>query len=153
MKFELVDIEFPAILSHVSIARQPLSQAPHLMQEASKDPDAANMFMRMFYLFQGTKQDDFSLLMQEKALKLRQVYKILLPNQNSRPKRIKLLALFAPGDMRENLPIDYLLERWTLISLFFICYPISHYLKPSPIMRWRSLQWANHPTIEHCWNH
>ena len=111
MKFELVDIEFPAILSHVSIARQPISQAPHLMQEASKDPDAANMFMRMFYLFQGTKQDDFSLLMQEKALKLRQVYKILLPNQNSRPKRIKLLALFAPGDMRENLPIDYLLER------------------------------------------
>ena len=111
MKFELVDIEFPAILSHVSIARQPLSLAPELMQEASHDPDPANMFMRMFYLFQGTKQDDFSLFMQDKALQLRQVYKIFLPNQNSNHKRIKLLALFAPGDMRENLPIDYLLEN------------------------------------------
>ncbi len=110
MKFELVDTEFPAILSHVSIARQTLSLAPQLMQEASNDLDAANMFMRLFYLFQGTQQDDFSLLMQEKALKVRQVYKILLPNQNHDHKRIKLLALYAPGDMRENLPIDYLVE-------------------------------------------
>lgn len=111
MKFELIDSNISGILSHVSITRQPLSNAPKLIEEASRDPDAANMFMRLFYLFQGTQQDDFSLLMLEKALQLRQVYKIFLPNEATYKKRSKILALFAPGDMRENLPIDYLLEN------------------------------------------
>jgi hypothetical protein len=59
MAYTFIDYKLTPIFSHVSLTQQPLSQAPALMQEASQDADRANMFMRMFYLLQGTKQDEF----------------------------------------------------------------------------------------------
>ena len=106
------------ILSHVGIHRRHLSQAPLLLEEASMDLDEANRFMRMFYLFQGTQQEAFSLELQKKALSIRQIFKI---NLNNEQEGLRVLAVMAPGDMMQNLPLDYLLERQGIeLTLMFL---------------------------------
>jgi hypothetical protein len=110
MNFELKHEPLVAIESHVCIARTPRAQALEMLQDASIDPDMANRYMRLFYLFQGTQQDDFSLQMQAKALSLRRTYR-LQTHAHPGERALRLLALCAPGDMRENLPLDYLVEN------------------------------------------
>ncbi len=107
MKFELSQEPLLPIESHVSIARTRRDEALQMLEMAMLDPDMANRFMRLFYLFQGTQQEEFSLELQSKALSLRQTYRL-----QTHPKEpaLRLLALCAPGDMRENCPLDYLVE-------------------------------------------
>jgi hypothetical protein len=108
MKFEITHNAPCPIESHVVIARTPRHRALELLESAAQDPDLANRYMRMFYLLQGTQQEDFSLEMQHKALMHRLHYRL---QTHAHEPALKLLALCAPGDMRENLPIDYLVEH------------------------------------------
>jgi hypothetical protein len=107
MKFELSQEPLLPIESHVCIARTRRDEALQMLEIAMHDPDMANRFMRLFYLFQGTQQEDFSLELQSKALNLRQTYRL---QTHAKEPGLRLLALCAPGDMRENLPLDYLVE-------------------------------------------
>jgi len=118
MKFELVQEPLLAIESHVSIAQTHRSEASRMLELAAADPDLANRYMRMFYLFQGTQQEDFSLQMQAKALSLRSNYRL---QTHAKEPALRLLALCAPGDMRENLPVDYLVEHQAIrLELLYI---------------------------------
>jgi len=118
MNFELVHEPLVAIESHVCIARTHRSEVVRMLENAATDPDLANRYMRMFYLFQGTQQDEFSLDMQAKALSLRSTYR--LQTHTTEPA-IRLLALCAAGDMRENLPLDYLIEHQAIqLELLYI---------------------------------
>ena len=108
MPISFIEYDVKPLLSHVGIHRSHISQAPFLLQDAVTDPDEANRFMRMFYLFQGTQQEKFSLELQAKALSIRHFYKINLSNE---AEHVRVLAIVAPGDMLQNLPVDYLLEK------------------------------------------
>jgi hypothetical protein len=107
MNIQFQEYDVKPILSHLGVHRTPLSQAPQLLHQAVLDTDEANRYMRMFYIFQGTQQEEFSLELQRKALAIRAVYKI---NLNGEDKKLRVLAIAAPGDMMQNLPLDYLLE-------------------------------------------
>jgi len=106
IQFKAFDLD--PIVSHVGVHQTHLSQAPQLLEQAVQDADVANRYMRMFYLFQGTQQEAFSLELQQKALSIRTVYKLDLFNE---AETLRVLAIVAPGDMMQNLPLDYLLER------------------------------------------
>ena len=92
-----------------SLMRRVLSgeDISRLVNIAAYNPDDANMLMGLSVFFQLTGNREMGLELQEKALKLCQLYH--LPNTNG-PVGIRLLAIMRPGDMMDNTPLDFLLE-------------------------------------------
>lgn len=92
-----------------SLMRMVLSGADlaHLVNVAAYNPNDANMLMGMSIIFQLTGNREMGLELQEKALRIRQLYH--LPAANGQTG-IRLLAIMRPGDMMDNTPVDFLLE-------------------------------------------
>ncbi|MHB9117531.1 MAG: ATP-grasp domain-containing protein [Burkholderiales bacterium] len=78
-----------------------------LVNMAAYDPSDANMLMGLSIVFQLTGSREMGLELQEKALKIRQLYH--QPPAEG-PAGLKLLAIMRPGDMMDNTPLDFLLE-------------------------------------------
>jgi glutathione synthase/RimK-type ligase-like ATP-grasp enzyme len=119
MKLEQVfdDDSLITILSTCGLGNRAISDVPVLIAEAAQDRDPGNMFMRMFYILSAFGQDDVALQMQSKALAHRRIYRIANPPSVG----IRLLAIMGPGDMRDNTPLDYLIERSDIrLDLLFV---------------------------------
>ena len=80
---------------------------PHMLTEAAKTANPADLFMKMFYIFGAYGQDATALQMQSKALEFRKLFRIVAPPI----PQLKLLALVAAGDMMDNTPLDFLIEN------------------------------------------
>ena len=93
-----------------SLMRMVMSGADlaHLVNLAAYNPNDANMLMEMSVIFQLTGNRDMGLELQQKALKLRQLYHLLPAVEGQTGMR--LLAIMRPGDMMDNTPVDFLLE-------------------------------------------
>ena len=93
-----------------SLMRMVMSGADlaHLVNLAAYNPNDANMLMEMSVIFQLTGNRDMGLELQQKALKLRQLYHLLPAAEGQTGMR--LLAIMRPGDMMDNTPVDFLLE-------------------------------------------
>ena len=80
------------IPSAVTVGRIPRADVESAVAEAMADPDPANLFMRLFYLFQSIGLYEMAADMHAKALERRRVFKIEGPTH----PRIRLLALMGP---------------------------------------------------------
>ena len=83
----------------------------HMANIAALNPDQANMLMGLSIIFQLTGNREMALELQEKALKIRQHYR--LASANSQPGG-KVLVIMRPGDMMDNTPVDFLLEGYNV---------------------------------------
>ena len=106
-EIRLTYLDVPAILSPVDIGRIDRSRLPQLLHEASQDPDQANMFMRLSFLFYSLGSFDLGAEMQARALARRSVYRYVC----ARSPRIRLLAIMGRDGGLDNAPIEYLLEN------------------------------------------
>lgn len=106
-KFQLAELEIKPILTSLRIGSLTAAAVPELINDAISDPDPSNMFMRMFYILQTLAQREPALDMQAKALSLRSIYRIMAP---SRPE-IRLLAIMGPGDMIDNIPLEFIIDN------------------------------------------
>ncbi|EXJ13419.1 ATP-grasp domain-containing protein [Imhoffiella purpurea] len=88
-----------------------------LIQRASTDPTDAAALMDASILMQFRGQRDIAMQLQREALEIQTLY----PIQSSRPARLKLLAIMAPGDLMSNVPIECLLEESDIALT--LCYP------------------------------
>jgi hypothetical protein len=95
------------IQSTCELSRKELMDVPHLLHQAAKDSDPGNMFMRMFYILSACGQNALALEMQQKALAYRCIYRLSSPPAAS----LRLLAIVGPGNMRDNTPLDFLVEH------------------------------------------
>ena len=103
-------VELEPVQATCVIRRQGPAAIPEILAQAAQTEDRANLFMKMFYIFGAYGQDDTALQMQSNALEFRRIFRVVSP---SNPK-IKLLALVAAGDMMDNAPLDFLIEKlWT----------------------------------------
>ena len=94
------------IPSAVTVGRIPRADMESAVAEAMADPDPANLFMRLFYLFQSIGLYEMATDMHAKALERRRVFKIEGPTY----PRIRLLALMGPDPERDNSPIEYVVD-------------------------------------------
>lgn len=79
----------------------------HLVSMAAFDSSDADKLMSLSIIFQLTGNREMGLELQEKALRIRQLYhQPYAAGQTG----IRLLALVRPGDMMDNTPVDFLLE-------------------------------------------
>lgn len=86
----------------------PLSQ--ELLTRAQNDPDDANALLDLSLLLQIIDRRDLALVMQQQALDVRQLYH--LPAAVSHAgSELRLLSLYAPGDLMANTPLECLLEH------------------------------------------
>lgn len=87
----------------------PLSQ--QLLARAAADPDDANALLDMSTLLQIIGKRDLALAMQMQALEIRQLYHLPASAGNADAgAELRLLAIFAPGDLMTNTPLECLLE-------------------------------------------
>jgi len=77
-----------------------------LIQQAQDNPDDAAALLDASVILQLYGNDDLALQLQTEALKVQRHF--YLPS--TRPTRLRLLALLAPGNLMANAPIDCLLE-------------------------------------------
>jgi hypothetical protein len=61
----------------------------------------------MFYIYGAYGLDKDALLMQDKALELRKCFRINAPKE----PEIRLLSLVAAGEMTDNTPLDFVVEK------------------------------------------
>jgi len=104
---DLRDSAVVPILSAVSIGRIPHAQLQDAVAEAMADSDPANLFMRLFYLFQRIGLFELANDMHAKALERRRVFRLEGPAN----PRIRLLAIMGPDPERDNSPVEYLIEN------------------------------------------
>jgi hypothetical protein len=104
---DLRDSALVPLLSAVSIGRIPHAHMQEAVVEAMADPDPANMFMRLFYLFQRIGLFELANDMHAKALERRRVFRLEGPAD----PRIRLLAIMGPDPERDNSPVEYLVEN------------------------------------------
>jgi glutathione synthase/RimK-type ligase-like ATP-grasp enzyme len=104
---QICESKLEPIEATCSVRRRDPALIASLMKEATQTPDAANMCMKLHYIFAAYGQDASALQMQAKALEFRKLFRIVAPPQ----PRIKLLALVAAGSMMDNTPIDFLVEQ------------------------------------------
>jgi len=104
---DLRDSALIPILSAVSIGRIPHAQMQDVFVDAMADPDPANLFMRLFYLFQRIGLFELANEMHAKALERRRVFRLEGPAD----PRLRLLAIMGPDPERDNSPVEYLLEH------------------------------------------
>ena len=102
----LVELDLQAILPSVALSRHTPADLSDLLNQAAADPDPANMYMRLFLIFQTLGQDELALAMQARALEQRTLFRLACAG----PPSLRLLAVHSHGDMRSNTPLDYLLE-------------------------------------------
>jgi len=93
-----------ALLMRMVLSGADLSQ---LINIAAYNPNNANMLMGLSIIFQLTGNREMGLELQEKALRIRQLYH--LPSASGQTG-IRLLAIMRPGDMMDNTPVDFLLD-------------------------------------------
>jgi glutathione synthase/RimK-type ligase-like ATP-grasp enzyme len=106
-----------AILSTCAILRRATSDIPQMFNDACADNDSGNLFMRMFYLSLALGQNEIALDMQSNALNHRSIFRVVSP---PKPK-IRLLAIMGPGDMTDNIPLDFLVEQSDIqLDLLFV---------------------------------
>lgn len=106
-----------AILPTCAIGRRSAPEIVQMLHDAASDSDPGNMFMRMFYLSLALGQDELAAQMQTLALGHRSVFRVAGPPE---PK-IKLLAFVGPGNMQDNIPIDYLVDQSDIqVDLLFV---------------------------------
>ncbi len=115
----------PAVDNQHSPAELPLVGLPDLMRMAIKGidltplgtklieyvqqhPHAANAWLDIATIFQLKHNPAFALSMQQEALKLRRVYHQAAQQQ---PVRLRMLAIYGPGDLMANTPIEFLVEN------------------------------------------
>ncbi|GAB2181304.1 hypothetical protein DLREEDagrD3_15270 [Denitratisoma sp. agr-D3] len=77
-----------------------------LLARAEADPDDAYALLDASVLLQFYRQPELALQVQAEALKLRRHYR----QPTTRPLRLRLLALMAPGNLMANVPVECLLE-------------------------------------------
>jgi glutathione synthase/RimK-type ligase-like ATP-grasp enzyme len=105
------------ILSTCALSDRVIADVPQMLSEAAQDQDPGNMYLRVFYILLAFGQNELALQMQKKALKHRCVYRIANPSV----ARIRLLAIMGPGDLRDNTPLDFLIERSDIrLELLFV---------------------------------
>jgi len=80
---------------------------PQVIEDAKSETDICNLFMRMFYIYGAYGLDNDALLMQDKALELRQCFRINAPKEPN----LRLLSLVAAGEMTDNTPLDFVVEK------------------------------------------
>jgi hypothetical protein len=82
-----------------------VEQVQRYLSTVIQQPDPGLKFMDMFMLLQNLGFDDFSLEIQEKALTYQRHFRLLDPPN----PRLRVLALFGPGNMQQNAPLDFVL--------------------------------------------
>ncbi|RXZ38664.1 RimK family alpha-L-glutamate ligase [Oxalobacteraceae bacterium CAVE-383] len=119
-QYEMAEHQLPAIRSTCELSRKSVSDVSALLYDAARDGDPANMFMRMFYILSAIGQTALALDMQAKALAHRCVFRVTDP----RDATLKLLAVAGPGDMRDNTPLDFLIEHADVrLDLLYVALP------------------------------
>jgi hypothetical protein len=88
-----------------------IEQVQHLLSNLIEQPDLGIKFMEMFMVLQNLGMDDFSLEMQAKALTHRKHFRLL---DTVQPK-LRVLALFGPGNMQQNSPLDFVLYKSSFV--------------------------------------
>jgi hypothetical protein len=87
----------------------------NLMAEIECEEDLGNKFMRMFFVLQSCGMDEFAQEIQYKALEHRNVFRLLKPEKPD----IRLLAIVGPGNMLDNVPLDFVLINQNIQLDFF----------------------------------
>ncbi len=82
----------------------PLCQS--MLQRATDDPTESCALLDAAIIFQILGNPDMASTLQREALKVRRCYQL----PSTRPTRLRLLALLAPGAIMANVPIECLLE-------------------------------------------
>ena len=103
----LAELSLPLILTAAGTGPMPVSAIPGLIDDALADPQAGNLYMRLFYLLGMLGQHDSALGMQARALETQRLYRIVDPATPA----IRLLAFMGPGDATDNTPIEYVVEN------------------------------------------
>ena len=101
------EFDLQTIASFAALSTRRIFEVPHLLNEAVQDPDPGNRFMRMFFILSAFGQDALALELQSKAVLHRSIYRLSKPQET----KIRLLAIAGPGDMRDNTPLDFLIEH------------------------------------------
>lgn len=106
-EIHLAEIDLLPILSSAHVGRMHVASIPDFINQAIANPDAANMYMQMYYILQTLGQREFAIEMQAKALERRRLYRIA----GAASPAIRLLALMGPGDMMDNTPLEFVVEN------------------------------------------
>ena len=77
----------------------------HYLSSVIRQEDPGLKYMDMFMLLQNLGLDEFSLEIQQRALRHRTCFRLLNPPN----AKLRLLALYGPGNMQQNGPLDFLL--------------------------------------------
>lgn len=101
------DLELSPIPPTCLIRRLGPDCIPQIIEDAKSENDICNLFMRMFYIYGAYGLDKDALLMQDKALELRKCFRINAPKE----PEIRLLSLVAAGEMTDNTPLDFVVEK------------------------------------------
>jgi glutathione synthase/RimK-type ligase-like ATP-grasp enzyme len=110
-------VEHPGLLGFAGLMRLVASGTqipdlgPQLEARAERDPQDANALLdlaTLLFLMLNTDYRRFAFEMQDRALKIRRVYR--LP-AGVAPPALRLLVLMAAGDMTANTPVDCLLQE------------------------------------------
>ena len=114
---KLTNLALTPIFSPVETGRIDRSILLQMLHEASRDPDQANIFMRLSILFYALDQLDLGREMLARALEHRRIYRY----RCAQPAKIRLLAIMGPAGGLDNAPIEYLLENSDIqMDLVFI---------------------------------
>lgn len=91
-----------------ALMRQAMSGADpfRFVDFSAYNPNDAHALMGLSVVFQLTGNREMGLELQEKALKIRQHYRLSSADKDG----IRMLAIVSPGEMMQNTPLDFLLE-------------------------------------------
>lgn len=78
------------------------------VRRAASSPDDATMLMSLAVFFQFSGNTPLALELQAKALSLSQHYRMAAPSGHA---ALRMLVLLRAGEMMDNTPVDFLLER------------------------------------------
>ena len=116
-QIQLRELDLRPVLGLLSIVRLPAPAIADLIRQTHADPDLAHVCMQMFYILLALDQRAFALDMQANALRQQRLYRLA----GSAAPAIRLLALMGPGDMLDNTPYEFLLERSDIrLDLLFV---------------------------------
>ena len=90
---------------------------PEIIKDAQSESDIGNLYMRMFYIYGAYGQDSDALLMQSKALEFKRCFRIHAPTK----PQLKLLSLVTAGDMTDNTPLDFIVDKTNIqLDLLYV---------------------------------
>ena len=112
---EIYEADLPLILASRGLGPRLPNEFANLMAEIELEQDLGNKFMRMFFVLQSCGMDEFAQEIQYKALEHRNVFRLLKPEKPV----IRLLAIVGPGNMVDNVPLDFLLFNQNVQLDFF----------------------------------